>query len=235
MTVYLFSSATLTKVADRLLDAWVAMQAVGRTEIEICNLALSHIGETARVTSIDPPDGSAQAEACARFYSISRDTLLERHAWDFTTRFANLTPKPNDRTDWAYAYEWPATATGILELVPARAGREQPNYGPHGFAALYAVEMNHQGERTIYTDVPDASIRFSVWVTDSSKFSALFIQALSYQLASALAGVIIKGKEGSQIADVLMQRARGYEASAMAQDSSKRRRAEPNNRFPWRR
>jgi hypothetical protein len=48
--------------------------------IDICNLALSHIGQAADVSSIDPPENSIEAEYCARFYPMARDTLLEAYA-----------------------------------------------------------------------------------------------------------------------------------------------------------
>ena len=44
--------------------------------VDICNLALSHLGDTATVASLDPPEGSAQAEHCARFYPVARDALV---------------------------------------------------------------------------------------------------------------------------------------------------------------
>ena len=51
--------------------------------VDICNLALAHIGDDATVSSIDPPEGSAQAEHCKRFYAIARDTMLQMHNWNF--------------------------------------------------------------------------------------------------------------------------------------------------------
>lgn len=56
------------------------------TEVDLCNLALSHLGDTATVTSISPPDGSPQSIHCARFYPIARDALQEMHTWGFSTR-----------------------------------------------------------------------------------------------------------------------------------------------------
>ncbi len=45
--------------------------------VDLCNLALAYLGDDATVASIDPPEGSAQAEHCQRFYPIARDTLLQ--------------------------------------------------------------------------------------------------------------------------------------------------------------
>ena len=60
------------------------------SEVEICNLALAHLGDEATVASIDPPEGSAQAEHCQRFYPVSRNSLLEMHDWAFATKRATL-------------------------------------------------------------------------------------------------------------------------------------------------
>lgn len=60
------------------------------SEVEISNLALSRIGDSATVSSINPPEGSAQAEHCQRFYPIARNSLLEMHAWSFCDRRIQL-------------------------------------------------------------------------------------------------------------------------------------------------
>ena len=54
--------------------------------VDICNLALAHLGDDATISSIDPPEGSAQAEHCKRFYTSARDTLLQLHPWNFASK-----------------------------------------------------------------------------------------------------------------------------------------------------
>ena len=61
------------------------------SETDICNLALARLGDAALVSSISPPDGSAQAGHCAAFYPMVRDYLLERYAWSFSLTRAALT------------------------------------------------------------------------------------------------------------------------------------------------
>lgn len=58
--------------------------------VTICNLALAHLGDSATVSSIDPPEGSAQAEHCARFYPVALGLLLEAHPWNFATKRSRL-------------------------------------------------------------------------------------------------------------------------------------------------
>ena len=59
------------------------------TEIDICNLALAHLGDDATIASIKPPEGSAQAEHAARYYPIARNSLLESHTWNFAAKRAS--------------------------------------------------------------------------------------------------------------------------------------------------
>ena len=48
--------------------------------VEICNLALSHLGDRATVVSIDPPEGSAQAEHCKTYWPLCDEARQTRIA-----------------------------------------------------------------------------------------------------------------------------------------------------------
>lgn len=48
--------------------------------VELCNLALAHLGE-APITALN--DGTARANACDRVYELVRDELLRSHRWNF--------------------------------------------------------------------------------------------------------------------------------------------------------
>ena len=60
--------------------------------VDICNIALSRLGDRATVTSIDPPEGSAQADHCRRFYPIALKTILAAYK-DFEDRMALVETK----------------------------------------------------------------------------------------------------------------------------------------------
>lgn len=158
--------------------------------VDICNLALSHLGDSATLTSIDPPEGSAQADHCAQFYPIARDTLLEMHAWSFTTRTAAGATLINDREDdWGFCYGIPNKAVVIR-------GVYLPGESTNSGGQPYVKELNSSGVEVIYTDVENAVIRYSIPVSDTTKFPPLFVQTLSWHLASMLAGPIMKGDAG---------------------------------------
>lgn len=191
-------------------------------EVDICNAALGHLGDEATVAAISPPDGSVQAGHCARFYPMARDEILERHTWRFNTQRAVLALSAvSPPTGWAFAYTTPSLMRKPIALL---APDQLPDFiawwWPNEFTAMqvgsnltdilnsqdYIVEASPvDGTPIIYTNVEQASLVYSVGVTDTTKFSALFIAALARLLASKLAGPIIKGSTGAKVAQAQLE------------------------------
>ena len=187
--------------------------------VQICNMALSHIGSEARVSSISPPDGSVEAGHCATFYDLARTELLEPGNWAFSLKRAPLAEVTNPSAAWAYAYAKPSNCLRALRILrPSIAAAVltrnlafEPHTDDRGSAA-FDVEGD-----VILTNAPDAVLLYVQDVTDSTKFPAGFTSALSYLLASYLAGPIIKGNEGVRVGDAMRQRALALaDASATA-------------------
>src|SRR5512135_2814386 len=91
------------------------------SDVDICNLALAQLGDAAAVQSINPPDQSAQAAHCARFYPVARDALLEMHTWGFATLRVALAQVSNPFPQWQYAYAAPSDAINYLEVLDPNA------------------------------------------------------------------------------------------------------------------
>lgn len=220
------------------------------SEIDICNLALGHLGDNATVSSIFPPEGSAQAEHCARFYPIARDALLEMHNWNFSMRRINLAELTNNWPEWKYAYALPADAINIIAVMPPDAHDDYAtrflptdtpsfahNYSPMISAGRYSpqdftVEVGDDGNHILYTNQEKAMLRYTMYVTDTTSYSPLFVMALSWQLAAMLAGPILKGDAGSAEAKRCTQMAMGYVSSAKSSDSNQRRNS-LEHIVPW--
>lgn len=180
--------------------------------VDICNLALGHLGDTASVTSIDPPEGSAQAEHCARFYPIARDTLLEMHNWNFASRRIVPAQLTSTWPEWKYAYQVPSDVINIVSILPPDAQDDYStrwaptdapwtNYSPVVAAGRYVpqpytIEVMADGTQVIYTNQQDAVLRYTQRVDDPTRFTPLFVLTLSWHLASMLAGPVIKGDMG---------------------------------------
>lgn len=147
------------------------------TEVSICNLALSNLGDAQTVNSIDPPDGSAEASKCAQFYPIARDAILEDHEWSFTIRHQSLASLGSPPADWRYRYALPAGCIEMLRVAPPDSHE----------AKDFIVEGDDAEGFVILTNVEQAVARYRVRVTDTTLFPAKFTQALSWLLASYLA------------------------------------------------
>ena len=201
--------------------------------VDICNLALGHLGDVANVSSISPPDGSAQAAHCARFYPIARDTLLEQHPWNFAMRRSALAAVSGTIPEWDYVYAAPAD---LLTVVAVQGDENEDDYSTRYAPAdnvitaptiaagqyvprRYTIELDANGSRVIRTDQESAQIRYVAKVTDTTKFSPTFIMALSWHLAGMLAGPIIKGDQGAAEAKRCAQMMAFYLGEARRSDS----------------
>lgn len=180
------------------------------SEIDICNLALGHLGDNATVASLEPPEGSAQAEHCARFYPIARDAMLELHDWNFATKRALLAQVPFGFSQWKYAYLQPADCLRVVAVLDPAAASDhsvaipapfsQSGVGSSGIGQYqpqeFVCETDDEGREVILTNQPNALVRYVAFVSDTTKFSPLYVTTLTWHLAALLAGPVIKGDAG---------------------------------------
>lgn len=202
--------------------------------VDICNLALSYLGDTATVASIDPPEGSAQAQHCARFYPIALNLLLEMHQWNFITKRAYLAEVATDYFDrWRFAYALPSDATDVISvmpkcLYPADYFRDAirtywGDWHPLDFELNaindFQIEV-FNGQSVILSNVEDAVARYTVSTVQPGMFPALFTDALAWKLASMLAGPLLKGDAGAaeskrclSMHTIIAEQAKGQDAN----------------------
>jgi hypothetical protein len=149
--------------------------------VDICNLALSHFGDSADISAISPPDGSVQAEHCARFYPIARDELLVAHTWGFATTRSAPAELASDVAAWEYSYNLPAGCMKVQRAM--RDGdTDEDDEG-----AIFKRE----GQR-IYAHEEITSLVYTQRITDTTKF----VTCLSWLLASYVVGPIRKDSTG---------------------------------------
>lgn len=138
--------------------------------------------------------------------------MLEMHQWTFATRRIAPASLTFPYTQWAYAYAAPADMIDVIAVLNPEASDDfstplvidtqvsgstntgQGLYSPQP----YSLESLDDGTIVILTNQEDALIRYTYRVTDPTKFPALFVDALSWLLASHLAGPLMKGDIGAQ-------------------------------------
>lgn len=222
------------------------------SDVDICNTALGYLGDAANVSAISPPDQSAQAKHCARFYPQALKEGQELHAWNFNTRRALLALRtltaPDVNNQWRYVYALPNACLNAIKVFDMNAqddwsitlGSQQtqfwnptPPLGTSYTKVPFIRETLSDGTEVICTNQQDAMLMYTVLVTDSSKFTGLFVGFLAALLASKLAGPIVKGKEGRALAQEWLQNAFTILSQAKAQDANNRSTSEIQQSVPW--
>ena len=196
------------------------------SEVDICNTALSHLGSDAQISSINPPDGSREAGYCKRFYPLARKEMIEQHNWSFALKRQTLAEVTNDSKAWIYAYALPADCLKPVRVLTFQLYCtifEQPDSYPapvyaafdDSLSAPYTIE-----DGVLYCNEPEAVLLYKRDVVDTSRFTPMFVNALSYMLASYIAGPIIRGKDGSSTAQGLRELARSIGSQAAISNSN---------------
>lgn len=178
------------------------------TIVDTVNRALAHLGNKANVASIDPPDGSVEANWAARFYPIAVYRTLEMADWSFARKRAPLASVDLPLgTTWLYAYQIPSDCLKPRRLITGNFGQFEDDSEP----------FSREGE-TLLTNKAEAILIYTQPITDATKFPPSFIETLAMSLAADLAGPILKGNEGVQASQRLREAAEGYAMRAAADD-----------------
>lgn len=151
--------------------------------VAICNLALSNIGKE-NINALNEP--TAEARACNQFYEHVRDMLLQAYPWRFAGKVQSLAELPNDKPGmWRHAYSRP------MDCLKVRWVRAEYSSTPDeklslakadDFGFAHEIEANR-----IYCDLSPAYLHYTFKLTDPTKFTPLFIEALSWHLSVRLA------------------------------------------------
>ena len=220
------------------------------SDVDICNLALARLGDEANIVSISPPDQSAQAGYCARFYPMSLSAVLDEHNWGFNSKLVVLALTTNPSSLWDYCYEVPSDMISVIALYDTTAVGDV-NYGgfpsnattssiygdgskasylnrlaTHGNQQDYSVESDTDGNIVLYANQQNAMLKYAAYTTNTAVFPPSFIDALAWKLASNLAGIMIKGDIGVSASMKCMQ------AYAMALRAAKDSDSQNRKVFP---
>jgi len=189
------------------------------TEVSIVNIALGYAGQSARVTSIAPLDGTKEADIAVRHYGQRVNTLLSRHRWSFATKSPDVVAVTGGATSrWDYCYELPSDFLSLQALLPPGVRDADAGITP----AHYAIELDADGTQRIYTDVEIATVIYTSTVTNPNLFSTLFIEALAWDLAAVFAAALVQGQEGIALQKHCLQMREMSLAGARTNDADQR-------------
>lgn len=198
------------------------------SEVETCNMALSHI----RAGSINSlTEGSLESQQCKLWYPIIRDRMLTESAWSFNRKIRALSLLTTDIFNWTYAYQYPTDCLKINRLVGAH--EELANADADVVSRLIDRQLlplkdlrgqipyevfNFSDVKTIGTNEADLRIDYVAKITDPNLFTHDFNIAFSYLLASVLAIPIVGAETGRQLRSDSVQLYKVYLSAALAND-----------------
>ncbi|HEY1082213.1 MAG TPA: hypothetical protein VGE29_08125 [Prosthecobacter sp.] len=140
------------------------------TPVEICNHALSRLGE-ARILSLD--DGNRVGRLCKLHYGPARDQVLRCHPWSFAKDRATLSAIAQAPAfGWAKQFQLPSNCLRVLTL-----NGETEEEGEE-----FAVEAGK-----LLTDAQSANIRYIFRAEDTSGYDPLAVDAIVVLLAAKMA------------------------------------------------
>jgi hypothetical protein len=146
------------------------------SEVSICNQALGWLGAS-QITSLDDP--STNANLCRNNYPFIRDAVLEERMWSFAVARATSTVADLDEWGKMYVHQFP-----LEWLQVFRAYCDVSAKDPSGW-------VKSEGWRTEGNSVLSYDSTIYLWgvrrITDTNKFSQLFVQTVATRMAAELA------------------------------------------------
>lgn len=148
--------------------------------VEICNRALSNIGNSRSINSLN--EASKEAGECSLHFDACRDSVLADFDWNFATKRVALADTGAPPPDWKFAYQYPTDCVRITEIMVP--GVRNPTAAQR---ISYEVGADANGTgKLIYTDQEDAWLKYVGRVTDVNMYDAIFSEALAWRLAAAI-------------------------------------------------
>lgn len=148
------------------------------SKVEMCNLALSSIGLSELIQSLD--DDTTPARQCKLLFKPSAIELLTLYNWSFAERKQYLALLDSvEPVDYRYAYSYPSNCLRFRGIYSSLSSSEPIPYG---------IQLSEDGKgRYVITDQPTAIGIFTVDVSDDTgAWSEFFSSAFVWKLASKL-------------------------------------------------
>lgn len=194
--------------------------------VEICNLAMSFLGDAGSIATINPPDGTTASKMCAIYYPIAKSAMLEMHDWSFATKREALPKLSTDESaGWNGVYDVPADCMRVIRVRPHNrtAAPEWWTSYPMWFVEPDDANFEVLGGK-LYTNAVDPVVTYITSEVSEGYFSPTFVTAFAYYLAMEIAGSRVKGEEGQKLSNLLSKQFQVALSVAKTRDANQQRK-----------
>lgn len=158
------------------------------SKTEICNKALSHLGQSRPIADFDTGKGPV-VETLQLFYDDALKDILREYAWPFANRMGALAlvgESPN--FEWGFAYRYPVEALDFHRILNGVSAD-----GRHRIDWKISSDINGQ---LIYTSQREAQGEWTIFEENPDRYPPDFVIAFSFRLAALIAPGILGGDQG---------------------------------------
>jgi hypothetical protein len=149
------------------------------TQMDIVNLALFHL-KTATITSIN--ELTPTAKKVKTVYNIALDSVLKAHAWSFANKHELLSIISDESIPgWDFLYMYPSDCLQLRKIY------QEDNVDPSPVNKFEIAISPDTQTQAIAANIEEAWAKYTMRVSDHSKFTAEFSEAFALYLAANLA------------------------------------------------
>lgn len=176
---------------------------MAESEVAICNIALGWLGGDLIISLNDP---SVEAKLCKANYAPLRDAVLEEREWTFAVD--RIEPSAlSDIPIYGFDKQFQIPSNVIRVLQVSRAGEDvtsgsisntgirSSSRGGVGQGRETRIEWLREGEVIVANDSERIFARILLRITDTTKFSPAFDQALAARIAMDIALPLTNSKK----------------------------------------
>lgn len=211
--------------------------------VEICNMALGHIRSTS-INSLE--ESSIQAQYCKLYYPISRDAALSDIPWSFARKVAPLQLLNDEVFNWAFVYQYPndclrinhlminysqVTPGGSLNSSVASRVYDHDLIAPDRLPQVPYEVMTIGNNKVIVSNDAELRADYRAKIENTTRYTPLFVLALSHFMASHLAVPIMGFKDGRVKSGEELQLANYFFKQAEDNDVNEQYSRTPDSEF----
>lgn len=149
---------------------------MSNSEVSICNQALGKIGISQFIANLDT-EQSNEARVCRIYYEAARDRVLQAIPWGFAKRTAELQDIGTPPAGWLYRYRYPNDCLFARKVIETGATEDST-----GQPFSISEDETNSGLALCSNTYP-ASLIYTARITNTTLFSQMFTDALSWSLA----------------------------------------------------
>lgn len=174
------------------------------SKVEICNVALSRLGVSKGISSLD--EDSIEASQLSLVYDMALRRTLSDFPWLFARKSVSLPLLSATSPEWDYVYRYPSDCLRALYLLPEGGTGD----GWDASLSLGDVPVMTSGRRrirfrigsddvgrVILTNEESAILVYTADISDPLQFPYLFVDALAWRLAFEV-GMALTAEPGLQ-------------------------------------